>query len=147
MDDLLGTRQAGGPKLEFRLLGPLEVRRGGRIVGLGGPKPRALLTDLLLHLGQAVSIDRLIDDLWGEEAPETAVHAVEVYVSQLRKALAPDGPGGRESSVLVTARPGYLLEAEPEQVDIHRFQRLVDDGRSALADGDPARASLSLREA
>jgi class 3 adenylate cyclase/DNA-binding winged helix-turn-helix (wHTH) protein len=147
MDDVLGARQAGGRELEFRLLGPLEVRREGRPVGLGGAKPRALLTDLLLRLGQVVSIDRLIEDLWGEEPPETAAHALEVYVSQLRKALALDRAGGRASSVLVTSRPGYVLEVEPEQVDVYRFRRLVDDGRSALADGDSARVALALREA
>jgi DNA-binding SARP family transcriptional activator len=66
--------------LDLRLLGPLEVRRDGRLLTLGGGKPRTLLADLALHLGEAVSVDRLIDDLWGETPPDSAPHGVEVHV-------------------------------------------------------------------
>ncbi len=133
--------QAGEPGLELRLLGPLEALDRGRLITLGGAKPRALLTVLLLELGRVVSVDRLVDELWGERAPQTAAHAAKVYVSQLRKAL---GPGGR---AIVTRPPGYLLELDPEQVDVHRFQRLADEGRAALHDGDAGLAALVLREA
>jgi DNA-binding SARP family transcriptional activator len=76
--------------LEFRILGQLEVVDGDAPLTLGGPKQRALLAVLLLHRGAAVSTDRLIDALWGEQASPTAAKTVQVYVSSLRKAL-PDG--------------------------------------------------------
>src|SRR5436190_12875523 len=147
MADVRWARQAEGPRVEFRLLGPLEVLLGGQPIELGGAKPRALLADLLLHLGQVVSADRLIDDLWGEQPPGTAGHAVEVYVSQLRKALDPARRDGDPRRILVTSQPGYLLDVEPEQVDVHRFRRLVDDGRGAVLERDHARGAVVLREA
>ena len=76
--------------MEFGLLGPLEVRAAGRQLSLGPPKQRALLALLLLNANRVVSRERLIDELWGEGPPETAVKALQVYVSQLRKVL-PDG--------------------------------------------------------
>ena len=77
--------------LEFRILGPLEVQRDGRPIKLGAAKQRALLAILLLHANRVVSRDRLIDGLWGEQPPPTASTALRVYVSELRKALAPPG--------------------------------------------------------
>ena len=136
------ARQGGDPAskgvLELRLLGPLEVLSEGRAVGLGGAKPRTLLAVLALDLGRVVSVDRLVDALWPGEAPESAPHAVQVYVSQLRKALGP---------VIVTRSPGYVLELGPECVDLHRFTRLADDGRDALQAGSPEAAEVALREA
>ena len=123
--------------LDLRLLGPLEVRRDGRLVKLGGAKPRKLLADLVLRLGETISVDRLIDDLWGEAPPTTAPHAVEVYVSQLRKQLG---------HVLVTRPPGYALALEPEQLDLTRFARRAAEAR-ALSEQDPERAASILREA
>src|SRR3990170_2060312 len=76
--------------MEFRILGPLEVWDGEGEVSLGGPKPRALLTVLLLHLNEVVPADRLIDELWGEDSPERAAAALRVNVSRLRKALPED---------------------------------------------------------
>ena len=90
--------------LDFRLLGPLEVADGGRVLALGGAKQRALLAVLLLRANEVVSIDRLIDELWGDEPPPTAAKVVQVYVSQLRKALA---QAGREP-VIATRPPGYV---------------------------------------
>ena len=78
-------------KIDYRILGSFEVRAGGRLVGLGGEKPRALLAILLLHRNEVVSVDRLVDDLWGESPPETALRTVRAYVSRLRKALGADG--------------------------------------------------------
>ena len=74
--------------VEFRILGPLEIVEHGRPVLLGAPKVRALLAVLLLHRGEVVSTDRLINALWGERAPATGAKTVQVYVSNLRKALA-----------------------------------------------------------
>ena len=73
--------------LEFRLLGPLEVRRGGEPLALGGARPRALLACLLLGRGRVLSVDELVDALWGESPPQTARHMVAVYVSKLRRLL------------------------------------------------------------
>jgi len=109
--------------LEFRLLGPVEVRDGERVLGVGGRKPRGLLAALLLRAGEDVSAERLIDDLWGERPPQTAKNSLHNCVSALRRALGPD--------VLVTRPSGYALEIEPEQLDLERFRRLVDRARES----------------
>src|SRR5215204_1181370 len=124
--------------MEFRILGPLEVWDEGSELSLGGRKPRALLAVLLLHPNEVVPADRLIDELWGEDSPERAA-ALRVNVSRLRKALSQD--------VLATRSPGYVIRVEPEELDLHRFERLVDEGRGLLARGLPADASERLREA
>jgi DNA-binding SARP family transcriptional activator len=128
--------------MEFLLLGPVEVRDGERLLPIGGAKQRALLADLLLHTGDVVSTDRLIDDLWGSEPPPTAPKMVQVFVSRLRATLEGDGAG----RVLVTAPPGYLMRVESEQLDLRRFETLVAAGRAALVI-DPGRAASDLREA
>jgi DNA-binding SARP family transcriptional activator len=125
--------------MEFRILGPLEAWDKGREVSLGGPKPRALLAALLLHTNEVVPADLLIDELWGEDSPEDAAAALRVNVSRLRKALPED--------VLATKSPGYVLRIEPDALDLHRFERLVDDGRRLLASGLAADASQRLRDA
>jgi DNA-binding SARP family transcriptional activator len=76
--------------MEFRLLGPLEVRDGAGTIELGGRKQRALLARLLLDPNRTVATDRLVDDLWGDEVPESAQKMVQIYVSQLRKVLPAD---------------------------------------------------------
>ena len=125
--------------MEYRVLGPLEALDTGGPLPLGGAKQRALLALLILNANHVVSRERLIDELWGDEAPETAVTSVQIYFSRLRK-LLPDGS-------LVTRASGYLLEVEPEAVDLIRFERLVREGRSALAAGAPDRAADTIREA
>jgi YVTN family beta-propeller protein len=125
--------------IEFRILGPLEVVEDGRPVVVGAPKVRALLAVLLLHRGEVISTDRLIDALWGERASPTAARTVQVYVSNLRKAVG-DG-------LLVTQGRGYMLRAEPGQTDVDRFEALVAQGRQALEQGDALTAAAVLREA
>jgi DNA-binding SARP family transcriptional activator len=125
--------------MEFRILGPLETWNEGREVSLGGPKQRALLAALLLRANEVVPADRLIDELWGEDSPEDAPTALRVNVSRLRKALPQD--------VLTTRSPGYVVRVEPDELDLHRFERLVDEGRSLLARGLAADASERLRDA
>jgi DNA-binding SARP family transcriptional activator len=127
--------------LEFRVLGPLEARVGEHAVPLGGRKQRALLAVLLLHANEVVTTDRLIDELWGAEPPRTAPAALQVHVSQLRNALKAD----RER--LLTRPGGYMVALEPDQLDLHRFERLVAAGERALADGDPLSALTNLRPA
>lgn len=97
-----GADRAATPQLELRLLGPLEARKGGGGVSLAGKKLRALLAVLALEPGRVVSVDRLVECLWPGDPPDTAAHAVQVYVSQIRKALG--------SETLVTRTPGYVLE-------------------------------------
>src|SRR4051794_2096602 len=125
--------------MQFRILGALEVLDGDRPVALGGARQRAVLAILLLHRGEPVSVDRLIDELWGERSPDTATKTVQVYVSRLRKELG-DG-------VVLTRGGGYLLDIEPEQVDAVRFQRLAREGGNALERGDLASARDLLAEA
>ncbi|HXF73739.1 MAG TPA: AfsR/SARP family transcriptional regulator [Actinomycetota bacterium] len=130
--------------MEYRILGPLEVTHDGRPVALGGAKQRALLAVLLLEAGRVVSPERLVDALWGDSPPEDARHAVQVYVSQLRKALAAGGPG---SNPIVTQPGGYVLRLGPDDLDLHRFERDVEAGRSALSAGDARTAVDLLRDA
>jgi DNA-binding SARP family transcriptional activator len=125
--------------MEFRVLGPLGLWDEGGEVSLSGPKPRALLAVLLLHANEVVPTDRLIDELWGEDSPEGVVSALRVHVSRLRKVLPQD--------VLTTRSPGYLVRVEPDELDLHRFERLVDEGRGLLARGLAADASERLRDA
>jgi DNA-binding SARP family transcriptional activator len=125
--------------VEFRILGPLEASAGGRELSLGGPKPRALLVLLLLHYNEVVPTDRLIDELWAGDSPQDAVAALRVNVSRLRKALPED--------VLATKSPGYVLGIEQDALDLHRFERLVDDGRRLMENGLAADASQRLRDA
>jgi DNA-binding SARP family transcriptional activator/WD40 repeat protein len=118
--------------VEFRILGPLEVVRDDESVVLGAPQQRALLAVLVLHRGEAVSTDRLIDALWGERAPTSAAKTVQVYVSHLRKALGSD--------LIVTQGRGYRLAVDPGQVDVGRFEALCAEARPAFAEGEMARA-------
>jgi YVTN family beta-propeller protein len=125
--------------LEFRILGPFEVSERGQQLEIGAGKQRALLALLLLRAGEVVSTDRLIDALWGERPPASALNSVHIYVSQLRKALR----NGR----LETQGRGYALALEPEQLDLGRFERMLREGRALLAEGDPQRAAEALRAA
>jgi len=134
-----GADRRHGRGIEIRLLGPLEALRDGHAVPLGGTKPRALLASLALEPGRVVSVDRLVENLWPGEPPNTAAHAVQVYVSQLRTALG--------SAAIATRAPGYAFELDPQCVDAHRFARLADDGRAALHVGDFTAASAALRDA
>jgi predicted ATPase/DNA-binding SARP family transcriptional activator/class 3 adenylate cyclase len=133
--------------IEFRILGPLEVLEEGRAVALGGGKQRALLGLLLLHANQALTTDRLIDELWGEHAPPTAAKALHMHVSRLRKALAAGARnGGAGEGLVITREHGYELRLDPERLDSQRFEQLVAEGRSELAEGRPER-TLAASEA
>src|SRR5215211_5496847 len=104
-----------------------------------------LLAKLLLHPNQVVSTEELIVAVWGEEPPPTVKQSLQNHVAALRKAIE-DGNGAGPRT-LVTRDPGYLLQIDPERLDLHRFQRLDHEGRQALAAGDPARAADLLRQA
>ena len=130
--------------MRFRLLGPFEVLGDAGAVPIGAQKQRALLCLLLLHANEVVSADRLVDHLWGERPPRTAANALQGYVSQLRKLLA---RAGTEPASLVTHPGGYELRVEPQEIDAHRFEALLQEGRQALAAGRPELAAPVLAEA
>jgi DNA-binding SARP family transcriptional activator len=129
--------------VEFGILGPLEVRSGSRLLEVGGGRKRALLALLLLCRGEVVSTDRLIEELWGGRAPPTAGKILQGYVSQLRRTLSDDGTTRR----LVSRVPGYVLQLEPGELDLDRFESLVERGREALTSGLHQEAAQLLREA
>jgi DNA-binding SARP family transcriptional activator len=113
--------------MDFRILGPLEVWDGGRPLELRRPKHRALLAALLMRAGSPVSVDQLLDDLWGERPPPTAKGSLQNMVSALRKLLG--------ETVVRTQPPGYALVVDREEVDAFRFERLLEEARSE-ADGE-----------
>jgi len=122
--------------VEFRILGPLEVGEQGRPLALGGARQRALLALLLTRANEVVSTDRLIDELWGERPPLAAGNALQYHVSRLRKLLAP-------SEAIVTKEPGYLIRVGPDELDLLRFERLVEEAQRS----SPEAAASILREA
>jgi predicted ATPase/DNA-binding SARP family transcriptional activator len=116
--------------MEFRILGPLEVADGDRQLQVSGARERALLAILLIHAGEVVSADRLIEELWGRGLPGKPSNALQVVVSRVRKALE----AGAGPSRLVTRKPGYLLDVRPRELDAGRFARLVEEaGRAGPA--------------
>jgi DNA-binding SARP family transcriptional activator/pimeloyl-ACP methyl ester carboxylesterase len=129
-------------EMDYRILGPLEVRDGDRDVRLRGGKERALLALLLVNLNRTLALDRIVDSLWGEDVPESAQKMVQVYVSRLRKTLPPE--------TIRTRPPGYALVLRQEQLDLHRFETAVREAREALDAGradeaaDGFRAALAL---
>jgi DNA-binding SARP family transcriptional activator len=126
--------------LEFRILGPLEVVAEGAPVPLGGPKRRATLAILLLNANRVVSVDRLADDLYAGAAPVTAVTQVQRQISELRKTLG-------SAQTVETRPPGYVLRLAPEQLDLHRFERLAAEATRSLERGEAHVARELLREA
>jgi DNA-binding SARP family transcriptional activator len=127
-----------GAVIEFRILGPLEVV-DHEPLSLGGHKQQAVLAVLLLHRGEAVAADRLIEAVWAGRAPATAAKTLQVYISNLRKPLG-DG-------LLVTQGRGYLLAADSDQIDSDRFEKLAARGREALEQEDLQRARMWLEAA
>ncbi len=128
---------------QFGILGPLEAVADGRQVELGGPKPRRLLAVLLLHVGDVVSVDRLVEAVWEDDPTTGAEATLRRHVANLRRMLASAGV----QDVVVTRSPGYRLVADRTQVDAGRFERLVSEGRAALEGGDAAGAADTLQGA
>jgi DNA-binding SARP family transcriptional activator len=113
--------------LRFDILGPLRVRAGRETIAVNAQKLQILLALLLIHNDQVVSIEQLTAQIWGDRVPRRARAGVHVYVSQLRKLLAP-GDTGQENP-LQTRSPGYVLATKPGDLDLHVFQNLADQGR------------------
>jgi DNA-binding SARP family transcriptional activator len=134
-----GSRRA----MEFRILGPLEVVHDGKSLALRGVKQRAVVGLLALNSPRPVSTDRLVDELWGEHPPQSALHAIQVYISEIRMAFR---AGTGSDAGVRTSPSGYALDVADEDIDARRFERLVRDAMSATA-RDPRRARGGLEEA
>ena len=117
---------------EYRILGPLEVSRDTLPLAVGGRRERTILGILLLHAGEVVSLERLIDGVWGEARPTSAKHMVHECVSQLRRTVGGDS--------IMTRAPGYVLVPPDEPLDSGRFEALVAEARGAVRDGWDAEA-------
>jgi YVTN family beta-propeller protein len=128
--------------MDFRILGSLEVLEGERLLDVGGGKQRSVLALMLLNANEVVPTDRLIDELWRDDAPPSAAKIVQVHVSRLRKAL--DGVG---EGILITRGHGYELRVASGELDLDRFRALLEDGRTALAANEPDKAADTLRKA
>src|SRR5215469_11062342 len=115
--------------MEFRILGPLEVADGDRRLQVGGTRERALLAILLIHAGEVVSADRLIEELWGSDLPGNPSNALQVVVSRVRRALEASRAPGRWGELLVTRKPGYQLDVAPGELDAGKFWRLLEEAR------------------
>jgi DNA-binding SARP family transcriptional activator/tetratricopeptide (TPR) repeat protein len=130
--------------LQIRVLGPLEIAWGGRPVDLGGLKARALVARLLIDRGLIVSVDRLIDSLWGDHEGEGAEIALRSTISRLRKRLREAGVPG---DLIVTRAPGYLLDVVAETTDVSAFERMIAEGKRQLIRHRPTEAVRVIEEA
>jgi DNA-binding SARP family transcriptional activator len=137
-----GTRQ-----VEFRILGPLEVAAGERLLELGRPKQRAVLAILLVHANRTVSLEHLVDELWGEEPPAQAMASLQAYVSHLRRLLEPERGARTPARVLVSQAPGYRMRIGADDLDAARFETLTAEGRRLLDAGQPDRGDDTLGQA
>jgi len=127
------------------VLGPVEIRTGTRRVEVQGVA-RSVLALLTRSAGQVVSVEAMVDGLWGSRPPAGAERAVASYISRLRKALSKAG-GPDAAAIVVTRSPGYLLAIDPSNVDVTEFDTLVAEGRKALVTGQPALAARRLTQA
>ncbi|GGS95382.1 BTAD domain-containing putative transcriptional regulator [Streptomyces chromofuscus] len=128
-----------GP-VRYRILGTTQaVRPDGSVLPVGGARLRALLTVLALRAGRVVPAGLLVDEVWDGDPPADAAGALQALVGRLRRVLG--------AQAIASAEGGYRLAAAPDDVDLHRFERLADEGALALADGDPAKAAVLLDDA
>jgi predicted ATPase/DNA-binding SARP family transcriptional activator len=125
--------------MQFGILGPLEVARDGQPLSITAPMQRAVLAALLLDAGRVLSTDRLVERLWGALPPKTARVTLQTYVLRLRRALGPQ--------VIRTRAPGYLVDVPPQDLDLHRFDALVDRARALRSENSAAPAAAVLDEA
>ncbi|WP_079184840.1 AfsR/SARP family transcriptional regulator [Streptomyces uncialis] len=126
--------------VRYRILGTTQASRAdGTPLPVGGARLRALLTVLALRAGRTVPVAALVDEVWGDEPPADATAALQALVGRLRRALGADA--------VESVERGYRLRAEPDDIDLHRFERLTGEGARALADGDPAKAAAVLDDA
>ena len=127
--------------MEFRVLGPLEVRADCESISLGGAKQRAVLAVLLLSANEVISVERLVDEVWGDRSPPSASHSLEAYVSRIRQLLNGYGP------TLTRRGAGYCLSLGDAVLDSDTFARRLEDASDAAGEGGLARASALAGEA
>ena len=133
--------------MRVRILGPLELEdESGLAVELGSPKQRALLALLVIHPNTVFSTDRIIDGLWGDQPPSDGARNVRVYVARLREVLEPDRAKRAPGRLIVTEPSGYALRIDPNDIDAHRFERLVGEARGEMPH-DPESALRTIDEA
>lgn len=126
--------------VRYRILGTTQaLRPDGTPVPIGGARLRALLTVLALRVDRTVPAALLVDEVWDGDPPTDATGALQALVGRLRRAIGADS--------VASADGGYRLEAAPDDVDLHRFERLAGEGSRAVADGDPAKAAVILDDA
>ncbi|MFF1680040.1 BTAD domain-containing putative transcriptional regulator [Streptomyces sp. NPDC058256] len=125
------------PPVAFRALGPIEAAVGGRLVGLGAPKQRALLALLVSKVGRPVAFDVIVEELWTGPPPPAALSSLHAYVANLRRVLEPGRAPRTQPTVLRTCGRGYLLDSRAVEVDVHRFSERAVAGWQALDRGDP----------
>jgi DNA-binding SARP family transcriptional activator/tetratricopeptide (TPR) repeat protein len=133
--------------MRFDILGPLEVWDGDLPVPIRAPKLRALLAVLLLHAGDTVPVESLIDRLWGDNPPRTARVTLQNHVRRLRQLLQPDGDLRSTEPVIVTEPGGYRLRIPPDALDLRRYEALLAEAEEATRAGDAERAAMLLRRA
>lgn len=136
--------------MQVKVLGPLDVTVNGRSITPTASKARQTLAMLALHAGQLVTVPTLMEELWGAALPRKPLQSVQTYVLILRRMIddaQADGTSGGAKSVLTTAHGGYMLDISPDDLDIHRYERLAAAGRRAMEIGDYEAASRLLRSA
>lgn len=126
---------------QFSVLGPVRLHRQGVEAGAGQPRQCAVLASLLLRAGRPVSLSKLVEDVWGDEAPPSAVGSVRTYVYRLRQAL-----GSQCDSSVRLVDGGYLLHIQPDALDLNRFKETAAKAREARSTGDLAAAAGLLSE-
>ncbi len=136
-----------GSATRVDLLGPLQVTRDGHPVGPAGSRRRSLLAVLALRPGEVVTVDQIVDALWGEDVPASALNVVQTYVSAWRKALEPDRAARSTQGLLETVGPGYRLHLSPDSNDLLRFTELAEQGRRLGVSGQHGAAAAALGRA
>jgi DNA-binding SARP family transcriptional activator len=127
--------------LEIAILGPVEPRMDGEVVGVPAGKQRALLALLVIRAPHPVAAESAAEALWPRAAPAEALRNLQVTVSRLRRSL------GAAGAALETAASGYRLAVADDAIDARRFETLVNAARGARAEGDPAQARRVLDDA
>ena len=133
--------------MQFHILGPLQVLDAGRPLALGRPKQRAVLAILLLDAGRVVSLDRLVEEVWGRQSPPQALASVQAYVSHLRRLLEPQRAPGAPATVIVNQAPGYRIVLGADDLDAACFETLAQRGHDLLQQNEAPRAAETLEEA
>jgi len=139
---LTSVSEQGG--VEFRVLGPVELHANGGPVEVGTPRQRGVLAALVVDAGRPVPLDTLVDRVWGQAPPDGVRRALYVYIARLRGVIRAAGSSGAEAPRLVRRSGGYLLDVDPELVDLHRFRTLVDQARDTDC-ADSRRATMLRR--